>query len=77
MEKRFYNAASIERILLAFERGYSMSSSDFFRAHEVNGPEIERIPSVHRQAWAGFYSTWLDLSDSGFAARVEQELELA
>jgi hypothetical protein len=77
MEKRFYNAASIERILQTFERGYSISSAEFFKEHEVDGPEIRSIPAFHRQAWAGFYRTWLRLSDSGFAARVERELELA
>ena len=77
MEKRFYSAGSIERILRSFERGYSLPSADFYDQHVHGGPCIERIPSMHRQAWAGFYSTWLRMSDSGFAARVERELELA
>lgn len=77
MEKRLYNAASIERILQTFERGYSLSSSVFFSEHRADGPDVQNIPAVHRRAWAGFYRTWLRLSDSGFAARVERELELA
>jgi hypothetical protein len=76
MEKRSYNAASIERILKTFERGYSIPSLMFFEEHESDGPAVQAIPGVHRQAWAGFYRTWLRLSDSGFAAQVARELEL-
>ena len=78
MNKRLYTAGSIERVLRDFERGYSLSSADFYRQHiDSDGADIARIPSMHRQAWAAFYSTWLRMSDSGFAARVERELELA
>lgn len=77
MEKRFYNAASIERILQTFERGYAMTSSMFFKEHEIDGPAVQDVPAYHRQAWAGFYRTWLRISGSGFAERVERELELA
>jgi hypothetical protein len=77
MDKRVYNAASIERILLTFERGYSISSAKFFAEHAIDGPLIQSVPVFHRQAWAGFYRTWLRLSGSDFASRVERELELA
>jgi hypothetical protein len=77
MEKRYYDAASIERVLQTFERGYAMSSAVFFQQHGCDGPAVQGIPGFHRQAWAGFYRTWLRLSGSGFAERVERELELA
>ena len=77
MQKRYYNAGSIERVLQTFERGYSLSSADFYAAHVGDPEAISHIPGVHRQAWAGFYRTWLRLSGSGFAARAERELELA
>ena len=77
MQKRFYNAGTIERVLRDFERGYELPSADFYREHVSGGAAIDRIPSMHRQAWAGFYTTWLRMSDSGFAALVERELELA
>lgn len=77
MEKHYYNAASIERVLRSFERGYGLSSDDFYRGHIADSPEVESVPSMHRQAWAGFYRTWLRLSGSGFAERAERELELA
>jgi hypothetical protein len=74
VEKRVYNASTIQRVLADFEKGYSISSSDFFDAHRGDGRAIEHVPSVHRQAWAAFYETWLRLSDSSFSARVEREL---
>jgi hypothetical protein len=77
VEKRYYNAASIERILQTFERGYKIPSAEFYAEHEVDGPNVQSVPMFHRQAWAGFYRTWLRLSDGGFASRVERELELA
>lgn len=75
MEKRYYNATSIERTLRAFERGYGMTSEDFLRAH-VAGEELPQVSAWHRQAWAGFYRTWLRMSGGGFASRAERELEL-
>lgn len=77
VEKRYYNAASIERVLRAFERGYGLTSAEFYRSHAGDGSAITQVPSFHRQAWAGFYRTWLRLSGSGFAERAERELEIA
>ena len=77
MEERYYNAASIERTLRAFERRYKMTSDDFFHAHVTDHESIASVPGSHRQPWAGFYRTWLRMSGGGFAARAERELELA
>ncbi len=77
MEKRYYTAASIERVLRTFERGYELSSAEFYRGHVSDSSEVGHVPSMHRQAWAGFYRTWLRISGSGFAERAERELELA
>ena len=77
MEKRYYTVASIERVLRTFERGYGLASDAFYRSHVSDGPDIGHVPSMHRQAWAGFYRTWLRISGSGFAERAERELELA
>jgi hypothetical protein len=77
VEKRTYRASTMYRVLGEFERGYSISSSEFFSQHQVDGTAVQHIPSVHRQAWAAFYETWLRMSDSSFAARVERELEYA
>ena len=75
MEKRFYDASTIQRVLEDLERGYGISSSEFWSAHAGDGMAIKHVPSVHRQAWAAFYETWLRLSGSSFSARIERELE--
>lgn len=77
MDKHYYNAASVERTLRAFERRYGMSSDEFFRAHVADDERVAAVPASHRQPWAGFYRTWLRMSGGGFAARAERELELA
>ena len=77
MKRRYYNAASLERTLRAFERKYGMTSEAFFRAHLADDEAVVSVPGSHRQAWAGFYRTWLRMTDGGFAARAERELELA
>jgi hypothetical protein len=77
MTKRYYTAASLERVLRAFEKGYGMSSADFFEAHIEDRDDIRDVPRFHRQAWVGFYRTWHRLSGSSFADRVERELEIA
>ncbi|CAN5561355.1 hypothetical protein BH20ACT19_BH20ACT19_00250 [soil metagenome] len=78
MEKRYYNTTSIRETLLVFERSYELDSEDFFRAHVENDERIAHVPGFHRQTWAGFYRTWMRMSDSsGFAAQVERELEPA
>lgn len=78
VEKHFYDAASLERTLRAFEGGYGLSSADFYRGHVANeATVIDRMSGMHRQAWAGFYCEWQRMSGSSFADRVERELELA
>lgn len=77
MEKRYYNAASLQGVLDSFERGYGMTSAEFYRAHLNNDASMERISGFHRHAWAGFYVAWERMSDNGFASRVKRDLELA
>jgi hypothetical protein len=77
MEKRYYDAASIERTLRVFERKYGLSSEEFFEAHVADDERVAEMPGWHRQPWASFYRTWLRLSGGGFAAQAARELELA
>ncbi len=77
MEKHYYDAASLERTLHAFEDGYGRSSADFYRAHLAGEDAIEDMPGFHRQAWAGFYAEWRSLTGNSFADRIERDLELA
>jgi hypothetical protein len=77
MEKRYYTATSIERVLHTYERRYEISSDEFYGAHTTDDERLAGMPGFHRQAWAGFYRTWLRMTDTGFVAQAERELELA
>lgn len=77
VEKRYYNAASIERVMHSFERGYGLSSAAFYNGHVASDDTVSHVPGHHRQVWAGFYRTWLRLTGGGFAERADRELELA
>jgi hypothetical protein len=77
VKKSAYNAASLERVLRAFEERYGFSSAAFYRAHLENGDLVAEMTGSHRQAWAGFYVEWQSFDDSAFAERTERELQLA
>ncbi len=63
MEKRYYNAASLEHSLQAFERRYSLESAEFYAAHIRDDSEIVgHIPRWHRHSWASFYREWQQVS---------------
>jgi hypothetical protein len=76
MEKRYYNAASLERSLDAFERTFGMTSEAFMRAYEADDAAIERIPRFQQHTWASFYVDWQRLSGEDFGAQVARDLEL-
>jgi hypothetical protein len=71
MEKNYYNAASLERVLLFFERRYGLSSDEFFEKHLADEPPVERVPGFHRHAWASFYRDFRRLSGRSFAEHAE------
>ncbi len=75
MEKTYYTASSLRRVLDTFEGRYGMSSADFYAAYvDYDESRMEHISGFHRHAWAGFYRDWRRLSGDGFAATVEREL---
>jgi hypothetical protein len=77
MQKRYYNAASLERSLGAFERLYGMSSDEFYKAHSAPGddsPLLKDVPRFERHVWASFYRELRRLNGEDFAERVEREL---
>lgn len=76
MDKHYYDAASLERTLRAFEARFGLSSVDFYRAHVESTDAVADIPGFYRQSWAAFYSEWRRLTGSSFADRVERDLEL-
>lgn len=75
MDRRYYNADSLERACGVFERLYGLSSEDFYTAH-THGEEVGSISRFHRHVWAGFYRDCLRIRgrDGDFAADVEKLL---
>jgi hypothetical protein len=78
MEKRYYNAATLERSLRVFEERYALDSATCF-AMRQSGDEagVEHIPRFHQHVWASFYRKWKRLSGEDFVQHVERELEPA
>jgi hypothetical protein len=76
MDKMYYDAASLERVLLAFERRYEMSSAEFYGRYSSDD-ELPEISRFNQHAWASFYRDVTRLSGGDFAAGAERVLALA
>jgi hypothetical protein len=76
VEKAYYDAASLERVVLSFERRYGLPSAEFYERH-VNDEPLEAIPGFHRHVWASFYRNVLRMRGTDFAASAASLLELA
>lgn len=77
MERRYYNASSLERALSSFESHYGMSSGEFNAAHRTDAPAVAAMPRRIRNLWASLYRDWRRLSGEDFAEQVEREIEYA
>jgi hypothetical protein len=75
VERRYYDASSLESVLGAFEERYGLTSEAFYEAH-VAGEPLDEISGFHRHAWASFYRNVRRLRGD-FAAHAERLLELA
>jgi hypothetical protein len=76
MQKRYYNDATLRAALDAFEKGYALSSDDFYRAYRDG--TVEGVSARHRLPWATFYERWKCLrGEADFAAKIEREFEPA
>jgi hypothetical protein len=73
MEKHYYNAASLERVLLALERRYGRSSAEVYDAHLAGDPLAE-LSGFARHCWISFYRDYRRLSEAGFAENAERLL---
>lgn len=72
MEKRYYDADSLERVLASLERDYGMSSAEFYAAHVAGEPlDVSRFT---RHVWASFYRDVRRLRGDEFAEAAEQLL---
>ena len=84
MEKRYYSAASLEEAVREFERGYGLSSDDFYRAYLAR--DADRVAPRHRLVWANFRRNSKRMKGASgedssgtvrFAERVARELDSA
>jgi hypothetical protein len=76
MDKFYYDAASLERVLLAFERHYEMSSAEFYERYS-SGEELPAISHFNQHAWASFYRDVTRLAGGDFAAGAKRVLAIA
>lgn len=77
MKKRYYDAASLERVVLWFERQYGMASRDFFEIQDAKG-HVEGVPGFHRHFWASCYRDLMRMRGADdFAEHAERVLEPA
>ena len=72
MEKRYYNAESLEHVLRLLERRYAMSSEAFYAAHLADEP-LPELRGFDRHTWASFYSEHRRLSGA-FSEQAEHVL---
>ena len=77
MERRYYNATSLERALRTLESRYGMSSAEFYAAHRDDARAVTAMPRRIRNLWASLYRDWRRLSGADFAEQVEREVEYA
>jgi hypothetical protein len=77
MQRRYYNADSLERSLHAFEKRFGLDSETFLAAHTAGDEDVLKdIPRFLRHSWASFYLDWQRLREDDLGATVEHELEL-
>ncbi len=75
MERRYYNANSLEQAFRQYESHYGLSSDTFYEAwlhddEKVLGP----IAGRHRHAWASLYREWRELTEGELVGNVTRDL---
>jgi hypothetical protein len=76
MERRYYNATSLERVLGDLEEHYGMSSEEFYARHLADDVRVS-MPSFTRHTWASFYRNLRRLRGDDFAEHAERTLALS
>lgn len=61
MNKRHYNAESLDRALREFEGAYSMTTADFYERYCAR--ERLDIPHFNQHTWASFHEDILRMTD--------------
>jgi hypothetical protein len=73
MERRYYDADSLARVLAAMEDTYGMSSDEFYEAY-LTGAPIDGLSRFNRHVWASFYRDVQRLRHDGFAENAKHVL---
>lgn len=60
MEKRYYNAESLDRAIREFEREYGMTTAAFYESYSAGN--VLDIPCFAQHVWASFYEDVLRMS---------------
>jgi len=75
VEKRYYNAESLERSLIVLKPIWAWLS-EFYAAHQADDERVAMTPAAEQ--WVSFYREALELrGDDDFAGQVRRELEPA
>jgi hypothetical protein len=70
MDRRYYNAESLDRAIREFEAEYGMSTEDV-HARYVAGESIGGLPHFEHHVWASFYEDVLRLTKGAGVERAE------
>jgi len=63
IEKRYYNAATLQKAVADYEREYGLTSAEFFEAHTTDAATLKGIPGFQRSVWAGFLQELREFED--------------
>jgi hypothetical protein len=66
MEKRYYNASTLARVLLDLERHYGLSSAEFYERY-VAGEDDLNMPGFTKHIWASFFREYERMSGDSLA----------
>jgi hypothetical protein len=67
MEKRHYNAESLDRAVREFEGAYAMTTADFYERYRA-GERLD-VPHFDQHTWASFYEDILRMTDGAGVER--------
>jgi hypothetical protein len=76
MEKRYYNAESLEQALGNLESQFGLTSASFYEK-VLAGEQVDGMPRFHRSVWASLYRDYCRMHERDFASSVGRALQFA
>jgi hypothetical protein len=67
IEKRYYNATTLQDALAQYESAYGMTSAKFFEAHCADADLLKGMSGFQRSVWAGFWRESREFDSAGCA----------